>query len=117
MRICKKCNIEKDEKDFYSTYNYVRWTCRKCENRRMSAWNKNKSRTLKAKAVEYLGGKCVICGYSKSMYALDFAHQGEKLYEPSKMFENHFKWEIIQAELDKCLLKCANCHREETFEK
>jgi 5-methylcytosine-specific restriction endonuclease McrA len=70
-------------------------------------------RKLREMAKEYKGGKCMICGYSKYKGALDFHH-----LDPSK---KNFgisvrgltrSWDKIKAELDKCILVCANCHRE-----
>lgn len=66
----------------------------------------------KLKAVEYKGGCCQICGYIKNVKALHFHH-----LDPSKkdfgISGNHTrKWEVIQAELDKCILVCSNCHME-----
>ena len=68
---------------------------------------------LKTLAIEYKGGKCVVCGYKKCVGALELHHVnkndkkfgiGDKGYTRS--------WEKIKVELDKCLLLCANCHRE-----
>jgi len=69
-------------------------------------------RKIKLMAIEYKGGKCQICGYDKYPGALDLHHIngkkdfgiGEKGYTRS--------WERIKQELDKCILVCANCHRE-----
>ncbi len=66
---------------------------------------------LKKRAIAYLGGKCCIpnCGYDDPV-ALEFHHQDpdEKDFDIS----SKMSWEGIQAELDKCLLVCANHHRE-----
>ena len=69
-------------------------------------------RNLKAKAVAYLGGSCIKCGYSKCIAALEFHHR-----DPSKKdFQIGSKGvyrrlESLKPELDKCDLLCANCHR------
>lgn len=65
----------------------------------------------KQKLIEYKGGKCEICGYNKCVNALEFHHKNplEKDFQisgSSKSFEN------LKSEVDKCLLVCANCHRE-----
>lgn len=68
-------------------------------------------RKLKAKAVAYLGGKCVNCGYSKSNSALEFHH-----LDPNEKDMNIsgkvMSWSKLTAELDKCVLLCSNCHKE-----
>ncbi len=69
-------------------------------------------RKVKTLAIEYKGGKCQICGYHKYQGAMDLHHItgnkkfgiGEKGYTRS--------WKKIKEELDKCILVCANCHRE-----
>lgn len=50
------------------------------------------------------------CGYSKCIEALEFHHLDptEKEFEIS----DRRSWEALTAELDKCILLCANCHRE-----
>ena len=66
---------------------------------------------LKAKLVEYKGGKCEICGYSKCIDALDFHHLNpeEKQFNLSSA---KVSFEKAKKEVDKCILVCANCHRE-----
>ena len=59
-----------------------------------------------------LGGKCSRCGYSKSFYALDFHHtEGNKEESLSKLIRNQSKQKALK-EIKKCILLCANCHRE-----
>ncbi len=70
-------------------------------------------KAIKEKAIEYLGGKCFFCGYDRSYAALDFHH----IDESSKKFGLSQdgltrSWEKTKLELDKCILVCANCHRE-----
>ncbi len=67
---------------------------------------------LKKRAVEYKGGKCLDCGYSKSLAALEFHHLNpdEKDFSIAEM--NHKSWEFIKKELDKCIMLCSNCHAE-----
>jgi predicted HNH restriction endonuclease len=68
---------------------------------------------LKLKAIEYKGGKCSICGYSKCKDALDFHHIDEKDKEFGIGEKGYTRsWEKVKIELDKCILVCANCHRE-----
>lgn len=80
-------------------------------------YENQKLRGLKRKyeAVLARGGKCERCGYDKNIAALDFHHTNpdEKEFQiDMRHFSNH-SLEKLQAELDKCILLCANCHREE----
>jgi hypothetical protein len=73
----------------------------------------NQRRRNKQKAVEYLGNKCCNCGNSFPQAVYDFHHVDPSIKE-SKLRDLMSKsWEIIKAELDKCILLCANCHRVE----
>lgn len=67
----------------------------------------------KLRAIEYLGGKCSLCGYSKCSAALDFHHLEPLLkeHDPSHVVRC-WSWEKAKSELDKCILVCSNCHRE-----
>ncbi|TSC52084.1 MAG: HNH endonuclease [Parcubacteria group bacterium LiPW_41] len=70
-------------------------------------------RKLKEMLVEYKGGKCVVCKYKKTSWALDLHH-----IDPIKKDFNMSvrgltrSWERLKQEADKCVLLCANCHRE-----
>ena len=65
----------------------------------------------KIKAINMLGGKCSICGYSKNYASLDFHHSGEKEISIGKLF-GRAKMEAIHSEVKKCILVCRNCHME-----
>jgi hypothetical protein len=68
---------------------------------------------IRLMAIEYGGGGCQICGYSKCNRALSFHHK-----DPSKkdfgLSTDGFtrSWEKTKSEIDKCILVCANCHME-----
>ena len=70
-------------------------------------------RIIKQWGLEYKGDKCCICGYNKCQEALEFHHIDES--KKSFSLSDHgikLDWPLIQQELDKCVVVCANCHRE-----
>lgn len=63
--------------------------------------------------VEYKGGSCVLCGYDACINALDLHHMdasGKDFGISSGGLTR--SWEKNKFEADKCVLLCANCHRE-----
>ena len=72
-----------------------------------------KRKALRKKAVEYKGGKCEICGYCKCAEALEFHHKDSSKKDFGISGKGYTRsWEKVKEELDKCVLLCANCHRE-----
>lgn len=70
-------------------------------------------RKLKQMAVELKGGGCQFCGYKRYVGALDFHHINEQEKEFGLSIRGLTRsWEKIKNELSKCVLLCANCHRE-----
>lgn len=82
------------------------------EEKKAKSQHVKKSRDkLKRVLVDYKGGCCSICGYNKCIKALEFHH----LDPNTKDFtvgQKHFSIEVMKSEVDKCVLLCANCHRE-----
>lgn len=110
FRICRTCNVEKPIEDYHrdGDKGLRKRSCKKCRAKDFSRYRRGKKR----KAVAFLGGSCRICGYSRCVDALEFHH-----VEPSTKSENwnsmkKKKWDLIEQELLKCVLLCANCHRE-----
>lgn len=62
--------------------------------------------------VDLLGGKCVRCGYNKCLAALEFHHKDPKKKKFSITRSITLNSEKVVEEVKKCLLVCANCHRE-----
>jgi hypothetical protein len=88
---------------------------RKYEDRRayLAKATNIRRRRLKKLMVEYKGGKCQVCGYSKYIGALDFHHKDpERKNLKLSMGKLDRSWKRIRLEIDKCILVCANCHRE-----
>lgn len=104
-KFCKSCGITGSEHFYGSVQGYE---CKKCFGKRML----ERQRSNKVRAVNYLGGACVYCGYNKYVGALDFHHRdpNEKDQNAANMVQ--WSWERQKKELDKCILVCANCHRE-----
>ena len=94
MRLCKDKRTYKDRPEYFK--------------------DQNRKKRIKTKlfCIDYKGGKCEKCGYSKCSSALDFHHINslEKDFPISQAYRKS-KVNLIK-ELDKCQLLCANCHRE-----
>ncbi len=68
---------------------------------------------IREMAIKYKGGKCVLCGYKKCIQALEFHHiksAGKDFGISDKGYTR--SWERVKKEIDKCVLICANCHKE-----
>ena len=111
--VCSQCE---EKKEFISDNFYIKpdgrhhvW-CKPCSNKK----SVKRLRDYKSSCVEYKGGKCQSCGYTKCNRALAFHHidPSKKLFEvnSNKMFA--VSWQRVKDELDKCILLCSNCHAE-----
>ena len=69
-------------------------------------------RKRKREIVSLMGGKCSQCGYNKCIAALEFHHLGSKKEGHLSVIINDFSKGKALKEMRKCILLCANCHRE-----
>jgi len=88
----------------------TKWVCLEC-------WNENrkaKYKENKIKAIEHKGGPvCQHCGqdFTGRLECLDFHHVNpeEKDVGLGRILAG--SWKRIEAEIDKCIVLCSNCHR------
>lgn len=70
-------------------------------------------RELKTRAVVFMGGSCAGCGRSGPSALFEFHHRDASAKEFGIGEDGRVRtWRKIQAELAKCVMLCANCHRE-----
>jgi len=63
-----------------------------------------------------LSAGCFDCAYSKCPEALQFDHvSGPKLGNISQILDRSFKY--ILTEIEKCVVRCANCHAVTTKQR
>ena len=77
-------------------------------------------RTIKREWLsEYrMSAGCMDCGYNEHPAALDFDHRpGEIKLFPIMRDGTSRNWDLIKAEIAKCDVVCANCHRIRTAER
>jgi hypothetical protein len=73
----------------------------------------DRRRKLKEMIIEYKGSKCQVCGYKKYAGAFDLHHLDHTKKEFGLSVRGLTRsLEKLKAEADKCVLVCANCHRE-----
>lgn len=75
-------------------------------------YRKRRRNAIKAYFVAKMGGHCSHCLGVFPLPAFDFHHLGDKDDSVSDLISNGSA-EAIEAELSKCVLLCANCHRIE----
>lgn len=63
---------------------------------------------------EYLlAHPCVDCGESDPL-VLEFDHREDKRAQIVDLMRNHAQWSDVLKEIEKCDVRCANCHRRRT---
>ena len=104
IRFCNKHG----ETEFYYNKKYNKYICKKCNQLNVNLRKRKKKEEL----VAYKGGKCEICGYDKCIDALEFHHVDENSKDYNISFYLSRSIDVLKKEADKCILVCANCHRE-----
>lgn len=125
MKECRSCKIEKGDDCFSKCRNSLAYRCKEC----VIAYNKVyyaskreacietstrvQKRTREANHKlkrEYLESHpCVDCG-NADIRVLDFDHLRDKKMKVSNMLGRN-TWENVMKEIEKCEVRCANCHR------
>jgi hypothetical protein len=72
---------------------------------------------VREKILDFLSKKkCIDCGENDPI-VLDFDHidRDKKFKSVSQMLCGHYSFETILKEIEKCEVRCANCHRRKTY--
>jgi len=80
-------------------------------SREIKRKSKDKKKELARQFITSIKTKCSQCSEDFPI-CLDFHHLSNKQYTISKMVDYGYTIESIKAELEKCILLCANCHRK-----
>lgn len=103
-------------RDCHSKYSRTHYKeNRSAYRRRARRWNDNHRSEIRGKVLEYLfAHPCVDCG-EENPVVLTFDHViGDKEDEISNMIRYGKGWNCIEAEIEKCEVRCANCHMTKT---
>ena len=83
---------------------------------RLRGFNKKLKDEKAEKVFDYLGEHpCVDCGEADPV-VLEFDHRDHtsKRLAVAQMIERRYSWRSILMEIEKCDVRCANCHRRKT---
>lgn len=115
---CPRCETWKPRtaEHFYRAKTGWQGYCIPCTS---SAPRSASNRPGKAEQLKALkdGQRCVDCGLPWRFFQLDYDHRpGEvKIAPVARLMSQNCAWDKILAEVAKCDLVCANCHRMRTF--
>jgi hypothetical protein len=136
MSICNHCGVDKDPEEFnwrYKSLGIRHPTCRDCQHghnkkyfegdakERHLAQVKDRKLAVRELAREYVldylsTHPCESCGETDPR-VLEFHHKYSKEYPVSVMINGGYPIHKIEAEIAKCIVLCANCHRKLTMDE
>jgi hypothetical protein len=131
MKVCYSCKLSLPHTGFARAKKRadgLQAACRAClakENKKyyeknrtaVLARNQLRKERLRAHIWELkAAGHCSDCDNTDPR-VLDFDHvRGVKQFDISLAVRNGYAWKVVAEELEKCDLRCANCHRIRTYE-
>jgi hypothetical protein len=103
---CRKCNKERCKQQYAKRREYY---IRLANERK----GNNILKARKFLLAYYMTHACVDCGIAD--YAvLQLDHVGDKRKSVSRMVHNGYPVSTIKGEIEKCQVRCVNCHRRKT---
>lgn len=116
MKRCSKCGETKPLSEFVKNRGKkdgIHSWCKKCHN----FGTKKTKNTLRDYARKLKERPCMDCGQEYPWYVMEFDHtRGIKVMEVTGA--HHFgSLTLLQEEIDKCDIVCANCHRVRTYNR
>ena len=106
---CRACFSEANKRNYWKDPAPVR--------QRVVANSARRRAETRARAVEYLlAHPCVDCG-ERDIVVLQFDHLRDKSFDLSVMIAWGASWARIEAEIAKCVVRCANCHHRKTAQE
>jgi hypothetical protein len=103
---CRACFSEANKRNY--------WKNPAPERARVARNSARRRAESRRRAVEYLlVHPCVDCG-ERDIVVLQFDHLRDKSFDLSVMIATGMSWTRIEAEIAKCVVRCANCHRRVT---
>jgi hypothetical protein len=118
VKLCGRCKVEQSI-DNFDTYNRgAIEVCKPCRRERGREYYKRSRPHIKEWIYDYLSSNpCVDCGENDPL-RLEFDHRSEKHFNIGKSFIGKAKnIEIVQSEIAKCDVRCANCHKVKTHKE
>ncbi len=134
MKQCTHCFSWKEESEFNWRITGVKlWgICRECQRKQKLDWyyehkeeihdaklqfNRDRRDAARQYVFDYLSvHPCVDCGESDPR-VLEFDHLGDKDTTIARLVAAGSSIATIQREIDKCEVRCANCHRKKTSDE
>lgn len=112
-KICTKCKRELPLDNFNwrdKTKGTRRADCKECHSRYMKKVYQQKKEEIQELKSNIA---CAKCGDNRG-YVLDFHHIDPelKIETIARLTSNNYKLETVYEEIKKCIVLCANCHRE-----
>ena len=75
-------------------------------------YDRKRHKARRSLIASYKDVPCADCGVKYPPYVMDFDHRGDKVQGVAGMWSRSM--EVLLAEIAKCDVVCANCHRERT---
>src|SRR5215471_16506191 len=133
MKRCYRCKIDKPLSEFHRNARRadgLQSECKACRSdRHTSTWPARRVRQVELSAAQRArllaklnalkARPCMDCGGSFPPYVMDFDHRdpATKIGPVSRLLYQGLGWSKIVAEVAKCDLGCANCHRIRTHNR
>lgn len=131
MKVCSKCKLNKEDSEFnrnHSKSDGLQQYCKSCHRildrqsyfrHTETYYQRNRRRKLKVREfIRSLKTECSRCGFNNPD-ALDFHHIDPSSKVVALGASEVVSWgtKRVLAEISKCELLCANCHRIEEYER
>jgi transposase len=107
LNITMECRRHGETSFYLEQRGYYR--CKRCRSEAVA----RRRRKMRSILVAEAGGRCCVCGYDRSVAALEFHHLDRSQKRMSVSARGiAYALDTVRAEAAKCILLCANCHVE-----